>query len=64
MIYRNQNVPEDERDWTAIRNPTRAFVDELDKNENDVYIVQDRDGVTWAIFAMPLQVLDTDNGMM
>ena len=61
MIYRNQNVPEDERNWTAIRNPTRAFVDELDKNGNDVYIVQDRDGVTWAIFAMPILTKDKES---
>ena len=54
MIYRNQNVPDDGREWTAVRNPSRPFVDELDRNGNDVYIVQDGDGVTWAIFAMPL----------
>lgn len=54
MIYRNQNVPDDGREWTAVRNPSRAFIDELDRNGNDVYIVKDKDGITWAIFAMPL----------
>ena len=61
MIYRNQNVPDDGRDWTAIREPSRAFVDTISENGNDVYIVKDKDGITWAIFAMPLLTKDEES---
>ena len=61
MIYRNQDVPEDGREWTAIREPSRAFVDTISENGNDVYIVKDKDGITWAIFAMPLLTKDEES---
>lgn len=54
MIYRDTPPPEDGREWTAIRTPTREFIDKLDRNGNDVYILKDPDGVTWAIYAEPL----------
>ena len=64
MIHRNEENPKDGRKWSITRNPSRAFIDILDKQGFDIYIMSDADGNRWAVYAMPLQVLDTGNGMM
>ena len=54
MIYRNEENPKDGRKWSIIRNPSRAFIDGLDKQGFDIYIMSDADGNRWAVYAMPL----------